>query len=129
MKIKAIMLLRDKYIKTITVDPEGENFRFRNGTYVMKNSSVKIGELGNPEIFYFENNPTPINRENKDDSANYLNEFIKTNFIKQIDATGSTTENPFKGLLALFKDPRIFIGLILGLALLYSFWASGWKII
>lgn len=86
---------------------------------------IDLNEKGTPEIFYFEDNPTPINFKNEDRSGDYLNELLRINFIEQVDNVTPYRPNPLGDLLKFISNPQVMIGLMLGLAILYSLLESG----
>lgn len=123
-KIKVKILLRDKSIKQLAINPARKDFEFMGGVYCMDTDLVKLNEKARAELYYYEGNPTPVNIKKEDRSSSYLGYYLKINFIEQVNdvqekAPGFLSE--LRGLLT----PQVLVGLILGGAVLYSILTSG----
>jgi hypothetical protein len=133
MRITAFILKRDRYIDVIKVDSDQRSFDYRQGTYYIPNHLVRNSDKG-PEVFYFESNPTPLNREGaegafKDESSTFLGEIVVKNFLLQLNEGATKGQGWGLGFLkVIFENPSYIIFGILGLALIYSFIVGGGKI-
>lgn len=89
--------------------------------------SIKQGPNG-PELFYFEDNPTPLKPDKADDSTNFLDDLILDNFIIQVQGEMPGRGSLFGFLKPLADNPGYIVGVILVLAVLYAVIAGGFKI-
>lgn len=86
---------------------------------------ISLDKQETAEAYYFENNPTPISFNAEDRSPDYLNLWLRINFIEQVDDVKAYSGGLLKDLTKLLGNPQFMIGLMLGLAVLYSLLASG----
>lgn len=129
MKIQAKILLKNRRVTQLGVDADAEFFVYKDGIYVVKSDLIRYNKENIAELFYFENNPTPVNRNIKDNSGDYLDRFIKINFIEQVSESfrGPTGLGSLIG--KLMSNPQYIMLGIMALAILYSLIVSGGKII
>lgn len=127
-KIQAHILLKNKNVKKISVEPDSEYFQYNSGIYVVRSDLIRFNKNNQAELFYFENNPTPLNRENRDNSGDYLDSFIKNNFIEQVSESWKSETGIGTLIGKLLSNPQYIMLLIMGLAVLYSIWESGGKL-
>jgi len=88
MKIRTIILLKNREVEIKYVNPKHTHFKFREGLYILSekgiNNYTKDEILSGSEIIVFEGNPNPLTDEGlKDNSKDYLNEVTKINVMKQ----------------------------------------------
>lgn len=127
-KIRALILLRNREWRFLSVAPTNPVFTFRDGLYVLKSEHIREGNRG-PEAIYFEDNPTPLNPENKDDSSSYLDDEILDNYLAQVHGDMKKPGlNLFGWLRPLTENPGYLVLIILGAVVLWAFYSSGWKI-
>lgn len=124
-KIKVSILLRNRRTRKLLVDPARNSFEFMGGVYMLSSDLIDLDKKQNAEVFYYEENPTPINFEEKDNSGDYLNKLIRINFIEQVDNVAAYRPNPLGDLLKFLSNPQVMIGIMLGGAVLYSLITSG----
>lgn len=129
MKLKIKILLKNKDVKQIGIDPDSKNFSYNGGIYVVKDDLIRYNSKNEAELFYFENNPTPLNIDEKDDSSDYLDYFIKNNFIEQVSDQWSQGKGLGSLLKAFFSNPQYIMIVIMAAAVIYSILTSGGKII
>lgn len=124
-KIRALMLLRNKRVQRIQVDPTRDSFEFRGGVYMLSPDLINLDTKEIPESYYFEGNPTPINFKGDDRSPDYLNLWLRINFIEQVDNVKTYQSGFMKEIMSLLSNPQFLVGTMLGLAILYSLLESG----
>lgn len=127
MKLRAHILLRNRSWKTVSVDSAKSDFSFRGGLYVLSMSAIKQGPKG-PELFYFEDNPTPLKPDKSDDSTVFLDDLILDNFIIQVQGEMPSRGSIFGFLKPFAENPGYLVGAVLVLAVLYAVIAGGFKI-
>lgn len=106
---------------------------FNNGVYILDPRAVNRfsvdGKTKNgAEIFFFEGNPSPVQLEKPEDdenaidpSAEYLDNVIYINFLKQ---TGHPTKNTIRNTLAFLSpltDPATLFKLIFFITIIAAF--------
>jgi len=97
------------------------------GSYARPRVDLETWKYGEPEVFFFEGNASPImTGEEKDPSLEYLEEFIILNAIEQ--AGKSRLEGSLKGLIDAVKPlakPQNFFMFLLGAMIILSL-IRGW---
>lgn len=133
MSVRAHILLKNRRRKVVSVNATNQTFSFRSGLYVLSPEFIREGPNG-PEIFYFENNPTPLNlpsegSEGADKSSAYFDDVILDNFLTQVhgDAGGGGL-NLFGWLRPILNNPEYMVGGILLLVVIWAVIAGGFKI-
>lgn len=128
MRIRAHILLKNRDRRSIFVDPTKETFSFRQGLYVLSSEFIRNGPQG-PELFYFENNPTPLNLGKLDKSSTYFDAVLLENFITQVHGeTSGGGLNLFGWLRPLLDNPQYMVGIVLALVVLWAVIAGGFKV-
>lgn len=128
MNLRAHILLKNRSRKVLSVDPTKETFTFRQGLYVLSSEFIRDGPQG-PELFYFENNPTPLNSGTDDKSSKYFDDVLWENFVTQVHGdTGGGGLNLFGWLRPLADNPQYMVGLILFLVVIWALIAGGFKV-
>lgn len=124
-KIRAYLLLRNREIKTLTVDHSKSFFIFKKGLYNVSSDIVGLDPLDRPELYYFENLPTPINPANKDAGSEYLDDRVASNLLEQLIPEAKQGSGIGEFFDYILGDPRRVIMLILGLSVLWAVLTSG----
>lgn len=124
-KIRVSILQRNKRVKRLQIQPTRNSFEFQGGVYMLSSDIINLDEKLEAEVFYFEENPTPIYYKVDDRSGDYLNELLRINFIEQVDNVTPYRRNILGDLLKIITNPQVMIGLILGASILYSLIESG----
>jgi hypothetical protein len=127
LSVRAHILLKNRRRKTLKVSATRETFSFRQGLYVLSSEDIREGPHG-PELFYFENNPTPVNPESEDKSSDYFDEVILENFMSQVHGDTGGGLNLFGWLRPFLDNPEYMVGGILVLVLIWALVAGGFKI-
>ena len=107
--------MKNRTIKQLEVNTEREFFTFNRGLYTIPKEAVNFhydpkhpGDTW-PELYYIENNPTPVNATNTD-TAGFLNSVVLKNALQQVSAQPSEfmsviydyARNPSKLIFAAF---------------------------
>ena len=116
MKIKCLIIGKDRYITEVNVDSRKANFSYNEGLYIIPSGAVNLAEFADgkkepyPELVYHENDPMPVNVKNAGSMAEFLDKEVVANAIKQISEPKSEfftiisdyVRNPNKLFLAVF---------------------------
>ena len=118
--------LNDKKIKA-----EKGQLEYNNGVYILDPKAVNRFSVDGKtkkgsEIFFFEGNPSPVQLtkpkdEDKDASAEYLDNVIYINFLKQ---TGHPSKNTVRNMLSFLSplsDPATVFKLIFFITIIVAF--------
>lgn len=125
-KINAHILLRNRRVKTEKVSHHKSFFIFKKGLYNISSDLIHLDEKDNPELYYFENLPTPLNYGNKNSGFNYLDERVASNLLSQlIPEVKESGWGIGEFIGSLFDDPRKMIFGILALTVLWAIVSSG----
>lgn len=125
MKLTAQILMKDRSVKPIKTQSDSEFFLYGGGIYVIKPDLIRLNHLGEAELYYFENNPTPLNVAGEDHSRAYLDLFMKTNFIEQVSESWKSSGGLGELLHTITSNPQYLMILIMGAAILYSLFSGG----
>lgn len=126
-KIKATILLKNRKIRNITVNPKQDFFIFREGLYVISSHFVSLSDESEPRLYYFEGVPTALNQEKKQQGSQYMNDHVTKNLLIQLTNIGGGGGSIFDGLGELLRPERIPI-IIIGILVLYALISSGGKL-
>lgn len=135
MSINAIILMRNKTVEIHKADPRRAFFDFRGGLYTIPSEAVRTTDKERAEVIYFENDPVPIGitiiseAKAEPNKMTILDEVILTNYLNQLVNETIPKTGSFWAFLGAFrKNPELVIGLILALAVVYSFIVGGFQI-
>lgn len=117
--------MRNRQIKTLTVNHNKNFFIFLKGLYNVSSDLVGLDPKDNPELFYFENLPTPINQGNKNAGSDYLDERVASNLLEQLIPEAKSGGGLGDLFNWLFDDPRKIIFGILALVTLWAIMTGG----
>ena len=116
IKITAILITKNRYIKTFEVNGQAEYFRFNKGLYTIPSDSVNFAynpktknKKSVPELIYVEGQTTPVNSKNKD-AGKFLDYVVLKNALNQVaapqsmflDVIAEYARNPTKLLMLAF---------------------------
>ena len=128
--MKAYILKRSKTVEQIKTNDSTiltSNGIYVAGSYAKPRVDMETWRYGEPEVFFFEGDASPITlKEEKDPSLDYLEEFIILNAIEQ--SGKSRLEGSLVSLIELVKplrDPQNFFMFLLGALILVSL-IRGW---
>lgn len=109
--MRAIVLTRDKKAIIKNVDSKRSDWEFRKSVYILDPNRVQnfrdpAGEITGQELIFFEENPNPLNHEDKpkDLSSEYLDKAVIINFIQQTTDTYGKWNMPSFGFLYWFLE-------------------------
>ncbi len=91
MKIRCLIIRKDRSICTRKVDSSKANFTFNHGLYTIPRESVNISEYKGikgkqvPELIYFEDDALPVN-SGSENAQSFLEYVVLENALKQVSA-------------------------------------------
>lgn len=100
-------------------------FIFNKGLYNVSSDLVSLDEKDRPELFFFENSPTPLNVKNSDQGSAYLDERLASNLLEQLIPQAKQGGGLGELFDFLFSDPRRVVFLILAASVLWAIVSSG----
>lgn len=136
--MRAIVLTRDKKAIIKKVDSKRSDWEFRKSVYILDPNRVQnfrdpAGEITGQELIFFEENPNPLNHEDKpkDLSSEYLDTAVIINFIQQTTDTYGKWNMPSFGFLSWFIETparipfTLMAGLVAWTLISNYFWGGG----
>lgn len=122
-KIVAQVLMKNRITRKIKVDRQDKYFIFNKGLYMIQARFIQLINE-EPTLFYFEDVPTPLNRDQLEQGDLYIDDLVMDNLLLQL-APETSGIGLFSGLGGLFDDPRKAVIIILILIVAYSIIAGG----
>ena len=116
IKIKAIIITKNRYIKNLEVNGLSEYFHYNKGLYTIPRDAVnfcfnpkKKNKKSIPELIYVEGQTTPVNAKNKD-AGKFLDYVVLKNALNQVaapksmmlDVIAEYARSPMKMLMLVF---------------------------
>lgn len=133
-KTRIYFLTKGRFLVEKKIKASAGQLEYNKGVYILDPKAVNRFSVDGKtkkcsEIFFFEGNPSPVQlskpkEKDKDSSADYLDNIIYINFLKQ---TGHPTKNTLKNTLAFLSpltDPSTVFKLLFFLTLLITFLRS-----
>jgi len=85
---------------------------------------IQVFEKDTPKLFYFEDVPTPLNRDQLEQGDLYIDDLVIDNLLLQL-APETSGIGLFSGLGGLLDDPRKLVLGMLVLIVIYAIIAGG----
>lgn len=127
-KIVAHILMKNRRTKTIKINREDKYFIFNSGLYMIQARFIQVFKTDDiPRLFYFEDSPTPLNRDQLEQGDLYIDDLVMDNLLLQL-APETSGLGLFSGLGGILDDPRKLVIFILIAVVIYAIVAGGGSI-
>lgn len=115
MKIRCIILRKDRSIEIVKANPSASHFRWKDGIYTIDKDAVNLTKKdGNanptPELIYIEGNPQPISIDGTESTQEFLEHTVIENILR---ATAEPTGFILDIIGDYLKDPSKLLMLVI----------------